>query len=134
MLSWWPIRISASPGTSLEHKLDNPVCAAIKWVNLSLSQARKGYPDRVRRVYSFNTATGKSLVFLTNYFTFPVVTVAFLYKLYWLRGAVLQMDQAVSPNQDLLRRFQEHRVYPDLDRHPRKGAEIFPKSAHYVAW
>jgi hypothetical protein len=41
------------------------------------------YPDKLRRIHYVDTDTGKSLVFLTNNFTLPALTIALLYKGRW---------------------------------------------------
>lgn len=41
------------------------------------------YPDRLRRIHYVDAATGKSLVFLTNNFELPPLTIALLYKSRW---------------------------------------------------
>ena len=40
-------------------------------------------PDQLRRIHYVDAATGKSLVFLTNNFALPVLTIALLYKSRW---------------------------------------------------
>jgi hypothetical protein len=41
------------------------------------------YPDKLRRIHYVDADTGKSLVFLTNNFTLPALTIALLYKGRW---------------------------------------------------
>lgn len=41
------------------------------------------YPDKLRRIHYVNAQTGKSLVFLTNNFALPALTIALLYKNRW---------------------------------------------------
>ena len=41
------------------------------------------YPDRLRRIHYVDADTGKSLVFLTNNFELPALTIALLYKSRW---------------------------------------------------
>lgn len=41
------------------------------------------YPDRLRRIHYVDADTGKSLVFLTNNFQLPALTIALLYKRRW---------------------------------------------------
>ena len=41
------------------------------------------YPDKLRRMHYVDAETGRSLVFLTNQFELPAVTVALLYKGRW---------------------------------------------------
>ncbi len=43
----------------------------------------KHYPDTLRRVKFRDSATGKTLVFLTNNFTLPALTIAQLYRSRW---------------------------------------------------
>lgn len=44
---------------------------------------RKNYPDPIRRIKYFDSETGTVLVFLTNNFTLPALTIAQLYKARW---------------------------------------------------
>jgi IS4 transposase len=44
---------------------------------------RKDYPDKFRRICYYDTETNKTLVFLTNNFTLPAVTIAKLYRCRW---------------------------------------------------
>src|ERR1017187_9293147 len=41
------------------------------------------YPDKLRRIHYVDAQTGKSLVFLTNNFALPALTIALLYKGPW---------------------------------------------------
>ena len=50
---------------------------------LTLDKSIKHYPDRFRRVSYRDPETGKSLVFLTNNFDLPALTIAQLYKCRW---------------------------------------------------
>jgi len=43
----------------------------------------KHYPDKLRRIHYVDAETGKSLVFLTNNFELPALTIALLYKSRW---------------------------------------------------
>ena len=43
----------------------------------------KHYPAKLRRIHYVDAATGKSLVFLTNNFALPALTIALLYKGRW---------------------------------------------------
>jgi hypothetical protein len=45
--------------------------------------ARKDYPDTLRRVKFHDAVTGRTLVFLTNNFTLPAITIAQLYRRRW---------------------------------------------------
>ena len=52
-------------------------------ISLMSFYPRKGYPDRLRRVRFFDAERGKRLVFLTNNFTLPSLTIAELYRRRW---------------------------------------------------
>lgn len=43
----------------------------------------KHYPDKLRRIHYVDAETGKSLIFLTNNFELPAITIALLYKSRW---------------------------------------------------
>jgi len=45
--------------------------------------ARKGYPEKLRRIRFFDSNTNRHLVFLTNNFTLPACTIAELYHHRW---------------------------------------------------
>ena len=45
--------------------------------------ARKDYPDKLRRIRYFDTENNKRLVFLTNNFALPAITIAELYRNRW---------------------------------------------------
>ena len=45
--------------------------------------SRKDYPEYLRRIRFKDPETGKTLVFLTNNFTFPAMTICALYKRRW---------------------------------------------------
>ena len=45
--------------------------------------SRKDYPEYLRRIRFKDPETGKTLVFLTNNFTFPTATICALYKRRW---------------------------------------------------
>jgi hypothetical protein len=71
-----------------------------------------GYPDPLRRICYVDAETEKRLIFLTNNFLFPALTVAQLYKCRW-------QDQTTSAHRAVLRTFRERRENPSLDRHLR---------------
>lgn len=52
-------------------------------VALATREARRDYPHALRRVHYVDRATHKHLVFLTNNFTLPALTIAHLYKSRW---------------------------------------------------
>jgi len=45
--------------------------------------AKKDYPDKLRRIRYYDAENNKTLVFLTNNFTLPALTVARLYRCRW---------------------------------------------------
>lgn len=45
--------------------------------------ARKDYPDKLRRIRYYDAENNKALVFLTNNFTLPALTIAKLYRCRW---------------------------------------------------
>jgi transposase len=52
-------------------------------ITLDGHYARQHYPERLRRVRFRDPETGKALVFLTNHFDLPALTIAALYKNRW---------------------------------------------------
>jgi len=50
---------------------------------LTVQNSARDYPDKIRRVRYYDAETDKSLVFLTNNFLLPAVTIAQLYKQRW---------------------------------------------------
>ena len=52
-------------------------------VELTVFYSHQGYPDRLRRIRFKDPETAKTLVFLTNNFALPALTVGALYKSRW---------------------------------------------------
>jgi Transposase DDE domain len=52
-------------------------------VELTVFSSQLGYPERLRRIRFKDPETGKTLVFLTNHFGLPALTVCTLYKSRW---------------------------------------------------
>ncbi len=52
-------------------------------ISLSGFYSAKAYPDKLRRVRFYDTEQQRALVFLTNHFGLPALTVAHLYCLRW---------------------------------------------------
>lgn len=52
-------------------------------VELTVFYSQRGYPERLRRIRFKDPETGKTLVFLTNHFGLPALTVCTLYKSRW---------------------------------------------------
>jgi len=52
-------------------------------IRLTGAKTRKGYPENLRRIKYRDPETGRTLVFLTNDFDLPALTIALLYKQRW---------------------------------------------------
>ena len=52
-------------------------------IRLKVAKSKSQYPDKLRRIRYRDAATGQWLVFLTNYFTLPALTIAAIYKSRW---------------------------------------------------
>lgn len=52
-------------------------------ISLQEYRAAKAYPDKLRRVRFYDTEHRRALVFLTNHFGWPALTVARLYQQRW---------------------------------------------------
>jgi hypothetical protein len=52
-------------------------------ITLNNFYPRKGYPDKLRRIRYFDTEKNKQLVFLTNNFSLPPLTITQLYRSRW---------------------------------------------------
>lgn len=52
-------------------------------IRLSTAKGKRGYPQTLRRISFIDTETGKRLVFLTNHFGLPAITIAAIYKSRW---------------------------------------------------
>ncbi|MGH7928974.1 MAG: IS4 family transposase [Candidatus Binatia bacterium] len=52
-------------------------------IELSVYYSRQGYPKSLRRVRFKEPETGKTLIFLTNHFDLPALTICKLYKMRW---------------------------------------------------
>ena len=52
-------------------------------VELTVFYSRQGYPERLRRIRFKDPETAKTLVFLTNNFALPALTIGALYKSRW---------------------------------------------------
>ena len=52
-------------------------------VELTVFYSHQGYPERLRRIRFKDPETAKTLVFLTNNFALPALTIAALYKSRW---------------------------------------------------
>ncbi len=54
-----------------------------QFVRLRLLKSFEHYPDRLRRIHYRDPESGKTLIFLTNNFDLPALTIAQLYKCRW---------------------------------------------------
>ena len=52
-------------------------------IRLKTAKGKRDYPERIRRIRYVDSETGKSLVFITNHFDLPALTVAAVYKNRW---------------------------------------------------
>ena len=52
-------------------------------IGLKTTKSKRDYPEKLRRVRYIDAETGKSLVFITNHFGLPAITIAHIYKSRW---------------------------------------------------
>jgi len=52
-------------------------------VGLKSAKSKKDYPEKLRRIRYLDTDTGRSLVFMSNHFGLPAITIARIYKSRW---------------------------------------------------
>ena len=78
--------------------------------------SKQSYPERLRRIRYFDAERRRQLVFLTNNFTLPALTIAQLYQCRWqveLFFKGLKQHLRIKA----LRHLRERREDPALDRH-----------------
>ena len=78
---------SAKSNLNAKRRYSHPVDRATgvicdQTIVLTVHYSKAGYPDSLRRI-RFKTDEGKTLVFLTNNFTLPVLTITELYRCRW---------------------------------------------------
>jgi uncharacterized protein DUF4372/DDE family transposase len=78
----------AKINTGLKRLYSNPVDRATgircdQIAVLTGFYSKKSYPEKLRRVKYFDSDSGRKLVFLTNNFSLPAITIAGLYKSRW---------------------------------------------------
>ena len=78
--------------------------------------SRQDFDTPLRRIKFKDPETGKRLVFLTNNFALPAITIADPLSMPVAGRIVFQMDQAASSYQSLLRHLGERRQDTNLDR------------------
>ncbi len=76
----------------------------------------KDFDAPLRRIRFKDPKTGKRLVFLTNNFTLPALTITESVSMPLAGRTVFQVDQAASSYQAVLRHVRERREDTDLDR------------------
>ena len=52
-------------------------------IGLKTAKSKRDYPEKLRRIRFIDAETGKSLVFITNHFGLPAITIARIYKSRW---------------------------------------------------
>jgi len=52
-------------------------------IGLKTAKSKRDYPEKLRRIRFIEADTGKSLVFITNHFGLPAITIAQIYKNRW---------------------------------------------------
>jgi hypothetical protein len=77
--------------------------------------SHKGFEAPLRRIRFKDPETGKRLVFLTNNFALPALTITKLYRMRWQIELFFQMDQTASTNQGVLWHDRERRQNADMD-------------------
>ena len=77
--------------------------------------SKKDYPEKLRRIKFFDDEQKRHFVFLTNHLQVASVDRCRTLPIPLESGAFLQMDQAASADQSLLRDFGNGGKDPDLD-------------------
>jgi IS4 transposase len=80
--------VCAKENLLLQRRYSHPVdkntgARSDQTVVLTTTGSASAYPEALRRVSYFDAVTGKRLVFLTNNFTLPALTIAQIYKQRW---------------------------------------------------
>jgi len=52
-------------------------------IGLKTARSKRDYPEKLRRIRFIDAETGKSLIFITNHFGLPAITIARIYKSRW---------------------------------------------------
>ena len=94
---------------------------------------RQDYPELLRRIRFKDPESGKTLVFITNNFSLPAATICALYKSRWQVGTLLQVDQAASSDQAVLRHVGERGEDADLEL-PSRSTSSSPSSRSASTW
>jgi hypothetical protein len=78
--------------------------------------ASQNYPENLRRIRFKNPETGKTLIFLTNNFVLPPLTIAALYKKPLASRIVLQVDQTAPAYQEVPGQQRKRRQVANMVR------------------
>ena len=92
---------------------------------LVTAKSKLAYPDRLRRVSFRDPETDKYLVFLTNRFDLPALTIAQIYRKRWqveLFFKWIKQNLSIQHDPAFLRQFNQRRQVADLDRSVRLSA------------
>ena len=84
--AWFVVRAKKSLAYCRLHSLPTDWVSGVRSdqiISLRGFYAAKDYPDKLRRVRFYDTEQRRSLVFLTNHFGLPALTVARLYQQRW---------------------------------------------------
>jgi hypothetical protein len=85
-------------------------------ITLSVFYSRQGYPKALRRIRFKDPKTGKTLVFLTNHFDLPALTISQLYKMRWQVELFFKWIKQHLRHQGVLRHVRERSEDANLDR------------------
>jgi len=79
------------------------------------SKTSQLYPDPLRRISFFDIQNHRRLIFLTNNFVLPALTIALLFKRRWKIELFFKWIKQKSSDQGVLRNFRERRENSNLD-------------------
>jgi len=83
-------------------------------IRLNSNQARRDYPEKLRRIRFFDAENDLSLVFLTNNFALPALIIAAIYRRRWEIELFFRWINSTSACADSFHKPQRRRC-PDLD-------------------
>ena len=99
-------------------------------ISLDGFYTRQDYPELLRRIRFKDPESGKTLVFITNNFSLPAATICALYEPL-AGGTLLQVDQAASSDQAVLRHVGERGEDAGL---PSRSTSSSPSSRSASGW
>jgi hypothetical protein len=113
--------VRAKQNVLLQRRYSHPVdkntgVRSDQTVVLTTTGSVSAYPDELRRVSYFDAVTGKRLVFLTNNFTLPALTIAQIYKQRWQVELFFKWIKQSPAHQGVLRNQRERSKDSNLDR------------------